>query len=138
MSPEDIEQNVTLLELLQDRATKEIDNDAGLDANQRTSAKDLIGQFFGVLVDTIKGGKMDYGATLVLKEKKISFASGILVSDGKKLETAFAKLVELAKNEPDFPDVKLNAGKHGAVNLHTIAVDIPDGEGEARELFGES
>jgi hypothetical protein len=137
MSKEDIEQNTTLLEVFRDRANKEIDKDDSLDAKQRTSAKDLVGQFFGVLTDTLKGGKIDYGAVLMLDEKKLSFASGILVADGKKLETAFAKLVELAKNEPDFPEVKLNAGKHGNVNLHTIAVDLPaDADEDARAIFG--
>jgi hypothetical protein len=137
ISKEDIEQNVTLLELLQQRASKEIDNDAGLETTQRTAAKDLLGQFFAVLTDTVKGGKMDYGAVLTLDETQLNFAGGILVADGKKLETAFAKLVELAKNEPDFPEVKLNAGKHGNVNLHTIAVDLPEEADEgARELFG--
>jgi len=137
MSKDEIEQNVTLLEIVRERAGKEIDNDAGLDATQRTAAKDLVAQFFGVLTDTVKGGTIDYGAALVLDEKKLNFAGGILVADGKKLETAFAKLVELAKNEPDFPDVKLNAGKHGNVNLHTIAVDLPsEADEDARELFG--
>jgi len=137
MSKEDIEQNVTLLNLLRDRAAKEIDNDAGLDANQRTSAKDLLSQFVAVLTDTVKGGKIDYGAALVLGEKKLDFAGGVMVADGKKLENVFAKLVELAKNEPDFPEVKLNAGKHGNVNFHTITVDLPDDADEdARDLFG--
>lgn len=137
MSKNDIEQNTALLDLVQDRASKEIDNDAGLDATQRTAAKDLLGQFFAVLTDTVKGGKIDYGAALVLDERKLNFAGGILVADGKKLETAFAKLVDLAKNEPEFPEVKLNAGKHGNVNLHTIAVDLPaEADEDARELFG--
>jgi len=137
MSPDEIEQNVGLLDALRDRAAKEIDNDAGLDAAQRKSAKDLLTQFFGVLTDTVKGGKLDYGAALMLDAKKLNFASGVLVSDGKKLEAAFSKLVELAKNEPDFPEVKLNAGKHGNVNLHTITVELPDSADEsAHEIFG--
>lgn len=137
MSKNDIEQYMTMLGLLQERAGKEIDNDAGLDANQRTAAKNLLGDFISVLTDTVKAGKIDYGAALVLDEKTLNFAGGILVADGKKLETAFAKLVDLAKNEPDFPDVKLNVGKHGNVNLHTITVDLPaDADDDARELFG--
>jgi hypothetical protein len=137
MSKDDIEQNTTLLKLVQERAGKGIDNDPSLDATQRTAAKDLLKDFFAVLTDTVAGGKIDYGAALVLDEKKLNFAGGILVADGRKLETAFAKLVELAKNEPDFPDVKLNAGKHGNVNLHTIAVDLPaEADEDARELFG--
>jgi len=137
MSPEDIEQNVALLEIFRDKAETEIDKDNSLDANQKTSAKDLIRQFFGVLTDTLKGGKMDYGASLMLEEKKLSFAGGILVSDGKKLEAAFTKLVELAKNEPDFPDVKLNAGKHGNVSLHTITADVPADDENARQILGD-
>jgi hypothetical protein len=125
------------LEVFRAKADKEIDNDAGLDANQRVTAKELIGQFFTVLTDTLKVGKVDFGAALMLEEKKLNFAGGIFVADGQKLEAAFAKLVDLAKNEPDFPDVKLNAGKHGNVNLHTINADIPADEEEARQIFGE-
>lgn len=137
MSKDDIEQNIALLDVVREKAVKEVDNDAGLDANQRTSAKEILAQVFAVLTDTVKGGKIDYGAALVLDEKKLNFAGGILVADGKKLEAAFAKLVELAKNEPDFPEVKLNAGKHGNVNLHTIAVDLPaDADEAAREVVG--
>jgi hypothetical protein len=137
MSPEDIEQNVALFEVFRARAEKEIDNDAGLEANQRAEAKDLLKQFFSVLTDTIKGGNIDYGATLMLEKEELDFAAGTLVADGKKLEAAFAKLVKLAENEPDFPEVKLNAGKHGDVNLHTIVVEIPADEEEAQKLFGE-
>jgi hypothetical protein len=137
LSEEDIEQNVALLEVFQTRAAQEIDNDAALDANQREAAKELLGEFFSVLTATVQEGNIDYGATLMLEDKKLSFAGGILAADGKKLEASFARLVELAKNEPDFPDVKLNAGKHGDVALHTIAVDIPENEEEAQELFGE-
>jgi hypothetical protein len=137
LGKDDIEQNVALLEMVRKRAESEIDNDAGLGPNQRASAKQIVGQFFTVLTDTVKQGTLDLGATLMLEEEKLSFAGGVHVADGRKLEEAFAKLVDLAKNEPDFPDVKLNAAKHGDVNLHTVEVDIPEGEEEARRLFGE-
>jgi hypothetical protein len=135
IAAEDIEANVKMLQLLQGRAETEIDNDAGLDANSRVTAKDLIAQVFDVLVTTVKEGKMDYGAALVLQGKALNFAGGVHVSDGKKLEAAFSKLVDLAKNEPDFPEVKLNAGTHGDVTLHQLAVALPDPD--AQKVFGE-
>jgi hypothetical protein len=135
ISPEDIDANVKMLQLLQGRAEKEIDNDAGLDANSRVTAKELIAQVFDVLVTTVKEGKMDYGAALVLQGKALNFAGGVHVADGKKLEAAFAKLVDLAKNEPDFPEVKLNAGTHGDVTLHQLSGPVPDPD--AQKVFGD-
>ena len=43
--------------------------------------------------------------------------------------------MDLAKNEPDFPEVQLNSGKHGDINLHTINVVVP--EEDAKRIFGE-
>jgi hypothetical protein len=135
MAQEDIETNGQLIDLFQKRFEKEIEDDAGLDAAARATAKELIGEVFAVLSDTVKAGKLDYGATLMLQDKNINFAGGVLVSDGKKLEASFAKLVELAKNEPDFPEVKLSVGNHAGVTLHTVNAKVDDFE--AQQIFGD-
>lgn len=137
MLKEDIDQALSLLTGVKENALKEIDNDPNLDGGKRAIVKDVLGSFMDVFTKTLEGGKLDGGAVLMLESKSVNFAAGGLVADGKQIETTFKKLVDLAKNEPDFPEVKLNAGQHGGITFHTLQAPIPDSESEARELFGE-
>ena len=57
------------------------------------------------------------------------------MSDGAALEKTFKKLIDLAKNEPDVPDVKFNADKHGqgyAELAGRIARTVTDWERQPR------
>lgn len=73
----------------------------------------------------------------MLDAKTIDFAAGGLVADGKAIEDSFKRLIELAKNEPDFPTVKLNSGSHGGITFHSVTAPIPDSEKEARDILGD-
>jgi hypothetical protein len=138
LGPEDIEQNKTLLATFKDQAMKHIDDDPKIDAPKREPLKQIFSQFVDVLSKTIESGKMDGGAALVLEPKNISFVAGGYVADGAGLEAAFKKLVDVAKDDPEFPKVKLDVATHAGVKFHTLSVPIPEGEEEAREFFGEN
>ncbi len=138
LAPQDIKRVQQMLKQLREEAMKEIDNDPDLAAGKREEAKAVVGKFITVLDQTVAAGRIDMGAALVLEPKSIAFASGGLVADGKALEDAVKDLVELAKDEPEFPSVKLNAAQHGGVTFHRLTAPIPETEEEARELFGES
>jgi len=49
LAPEDIAQYSTLLDLYKGKAMKEIDNDGNIDANLKTTAKEVVTDFFDVL-----------------------------------------------------------------------------------------
>lgn len=136
LGPEDILQQVNLLNTMKGQVMKQIDNDAGVEAAKREPIKQVVGQFMDVLTKTIESGKMDGGAALVLEPKNISFVAGLYVADGAMFETAFRKLVEVAKDEPEFPKVQFDVATHGGVKFHTLSVPIPEGEAEMREFFG--
>lgn len=136
-SKEEIEQTATLLKGVKQNAMKEIDNDPNLDAAKRGAAKEVLGSMMDVLVKTVEGGKLDGGAVLMLDSKTVDFAAGGLVADGKAIEDSFKRLIELAKNEPDFPNVKLNSGSHGGITFHSVTAPIPDSESEARDILGD-
>jgi hypothetical protein len=138
LGPEDIEQNKTLLATFKDQALKQIDDDPKIDAPKREPLKQIFSQFVDVLSKTIESGKMDGGAALVLEPNNISFVAGGYVADGAGLEAAFKKLVDVAKDDPEFPKVKLDVATHAGVKFHTLSVPIPEGEEEAREFFGEN
>ena len=90
----------------------------------------------GVMKKTIASGKMDGGAVLMLNDG-VAFAAGGYIADGKDVDAAFKELVELAKNEPDFPEVQFNAGSHAGVTFHTLSMPIPEGEDETRQALGD-
>ncbi len=134
---ETIEQFRVVMEGGRKAAYKGIDNDPDVPAEKRDAAKQVVGQFLDVVEQTIGEGRIDGGAALMLQPKSIGFVGGMLVSDGQKLDAAFKRLLELAKDEPDFPQVQLNAAKHGGVTFHYLTATIPEREAEARELLGE-
>jgi hypothetical protein len=119
------------------QAAKQIDDDPNLPPEKREAAKKVLGQLLDVLEKTLAGGKLDGGAALVLMPKSISLVAGGYVADGAAMEKAIKDLVDLGKNEPNFPEVKFNVGQHGGVQLHSLEHAIPESEAEARELLGE-
>ena len=135
---ESVEQLVALIGVGRQQAMEGIDNDASLpDDAARTAAKGVVNQLMDLIQSTIEEGKVDFGASLVLEPGSFTFASGTTVADGAEASRLLARVVELAKNEPDFPDVKLNAARHGDVNLHTISIPVPEDDADARRLLGE-
>ena len=137
VAKEDLEQTRTLLVGLKANALKDLDNNPELDAPRRAAAKELLSGFIDVLTQTLEEGKIDGGATLLLEPKSLNFVAGGLIADGAKVEALLKKLVDLAKDEPEAPDVKFNASEHGGINFHTITAPIPEGEGDAREILGD-
>jgi hypothetical protein len=135
VAKEDLEQTRVLIEGIKANVQKELDNDPNLDANRRVAAKELIAGFIDVMQKTLEEGKLDGGAALLLEPKSLNFVAGGLVADGAKVESLFKRLAELAKDEADAPEIKLNSGKHGDVNLHTISG--PNEDAKAREILGD-
>jgi hypothetical protein len=138
LAESDIAQFEAMVNAGRDQLGKQIDDDPNLTPEQRTVAKDVLGKLLDVFQDTAKSGKIDIGFALVLEPKSIGMVAGSYVADGPAFEKAVKEIVELAKNEPDFPKVQFNAGTHGSVTLHKASVPVPDREPEARELLGET
>ena len=138
MDKDDIKQMTSMLDLAKTRAMEEIENDGDLDTDaKREKAKEVVSGLLDTLSKTAEAGKLDGGAAMVLRPKSMSFIAGGKVAEPQELETALRKLVDLAKDEPDFPEVKFNAEKHGGVTFHTMSVPIPEGE-DARRVLGEN
>lgn len=136
MAPEDIDQQVAMIGTMKAQALKQIDADGNVEAGQKDAYKDVIGKFMDVLTSTVKSGKLDGGAALVLEPKNISFIAGGHVADGAALEAAFRKVVDVAKGDPDFPKVTFDVATHGGVKFHTLTYPIPATETEMRDFFG--
>lgn len=136
-SKEFLEQYGQAMKFPREMWMKQIDDSPDFPAEKRDAAKKVMGQLFDVLEKTQQSGKSDAGAALVLLPKSIAFAMGFYVVDGPALEKALKDAVDLAKGQPDFPQVQFNAGTHGDVKLHRLTAPVPAHETEMRELIGE-
>jgi len=138
MTPQDVEQLLFMLNTGRDRAIQEVEEDDDLnDDKKRDEAKRIIGEMFDVVEASVKTGKLDGGAVLLLGDQSMRFAAGSRVAKGKELERALRDLVKLADGDPEFPTTKLNIGKHKGVVFHGMEIDIPADEADAREIFGK-
>lgn len=138
MTEEDKAGLLMWLDVVQKKAMEEIEGDAGLEnADAKKAVKDVLTSFMEVIRETAKGGKMDLGATLSLSDG-VAFIAGGLVADGSKLDQTFRKLIDLAKNEPNFPGVKMDAEKHGDATFHVMSMPVPAEEKEARKALGDT
>jgi hypothetical protein len=137
IGPSDQEQMTGMVQTLRANTAKAIEEE-DLGAEGEQAAKDLVNNLFDVLDATVKGGKMNVGAALLLEDKSLFFGAGLQVADGSKIEDGLRKLAELAKDEPDFPGVNFDADTHAGVSFHTMAVPVPEDEAEARAMFGET
>ncbi|MEX0819324.1 MAG: hypothetical protein WD070_07015 [Pirellulaceae bacterium] len=137
---EDIEQTVQMLNAAREKALAEIDKDDDLPSDEaRAAAKEIVGSLMDVLQKTVEAGKLNGGAALVLEPRNINFVAGGFVADGKSIENDLKRLVEIAKQSKENPDVevKFDVASHGGNALHTITVPIPEREVEARKILGE-
>ena len=135
---QDIEQSKLVLQAVRDKAMTELENDPDLpDAQSRQAAKDIVNKLLDVLAKTIESGKLDGGAVVVMDPEAVRVVMGGYIADGAALEDALRQLVQLAQNEPDFPEVQFDAESHGAARFHKLSVPIPADEEDAQRLFGE-
>ena len=133
----DAAQSLAMLQGFRTKTLAQAENDPNLaDENVRKVAKEVLNELFDVVENTIKAGKIDMGAAIVLAPNSVSGAAGGFVADGPALEKAIKKLVELGKADPNFPPVKFDIETHKGVRVHTITVPMMDEGG--KKLFGDS
>jgi len=139
LAPTDIDQVLGNFKALRQQAMKEIDNDGRIpDPSARDTIKGALSSIMDAVESTIKGGKLDLGSSIVLEDDEFQMVIGGLLVDGAKLENGIKKLVELAKNAPDAPQIQLNAGSYKGVNFHVIEVPLDGASDDVQDIFGES
>ena len=138
IAPADVEQAATAINSIRRIAIAELDKDQDLqDEATRTVVKDLLNSLMDVLVDTIRTGKSDLGATLELNPGSVNFVMGAYVADGTAVEEILKKVVALGEQDANVPPVRFNASTHGSVRFHTVAIPVPQDEQQARQILGD-
>ncbi|MFV2066957.1 MAG: hypothetical protein ACC645_08245, partial [Pirellulales bacterium] len=135
---EEAEQATVMLDALKERAMRAIDEDEDLpDDEARNTLKEALSEVVEVAKATVAQGKIDGGALVKLEPGAVTLAAGAHVADAPRLEKAIQKIVELAKQDPNFPAVEWNAAKYEGVRFHTARVPVPEDEEEARKILGD-
>ena len=108
------------------------------DPDTPEALEEIAGSVLDVVERTVREGKTDVGATLVLAPGSFKFVAGVRVADGHALVDAFQKLFELARHQGEVPEMSFYAGKHGDLDLHTLSFPIAESDREARKMLGEN
>ena len=139
-SKQDIQQVQLLLKSFREAALKGIAEDTKLaDDQERKRAEKIVGQFLDLFESTVKLGKTDAGAVLMLQPDAMNFAVGGLISDGKKLADAVKQLAKFAQEKSsEVPEIKFDAQTYEGVTFHTVAIPLPGSQEPAQKLLGDT
>lgn len=136
ISKEDADQSVAAMKSVRDQMLKEIEKEANFRTDeQRAAVKSAFNNVMDALAATIDSGKFDMAASVVLKPDALSVVVGGHVADAEKVEKALKDVVEVAKDEPDFPGMEFNADSHAGARFHTMSIPVPDRD--AVKFLGE-
>ena len=138
-SEADIDQVTAMLAQLRGQAMQGIDRDDKLaNDDERQTAKQIVNDLLDLADATIKAGKMDLGATLVLQPGSLGFAAGGFIADGDKLAGTVKKLAGLAaQKDPNFPGIQFDAETYQGVTFHTAKIPLKDANAQVREILGD-
>ena len=130
-----------MIQTLRTQADKAIDDESELKSDtSRDAMKAAFSDFIDALDATLKAGVIDGGATLKVSPEALTFVAGGFIADPSKVESGLKKIAEVAKEEEGekVPEIKWAAETQGEVTFHTMSIPVPEGEEEARKLFGEN
>ncbi|MEM6330886.1 MAG: hypothetical protein AAF790_11630 [Planctomycetota bacterium] len=88
------------------------------------------------LEETLKTGRVDFGAHVLLDSDELGAVMGTKFSKPEKIEESLRKLEALAADDPDFPGVNWDAASHEGVAFHTMSIPVPDAE--AAQVLGDT
>ncbi len=107
------------------------------DPNAPAALNEIVNGVLDVVDRTVQEGKPEVAASVVLAPKSFKFVAGLHVADGRALADAFQQLFELARQQPDVPDVRFFAARHGEIDLHMLTVPISERDTDWRRTLGD-
>jgi len=135
-SESDVPQALATLDAARKQAEGELKKATDLTDEERANLERWLGEVFGVIGDTLKGGSINGGATVV-GEGPITVVAGATVVGAQRLEKVLKEAIAYAQTKPDFAkakvEVEYDSGNHAGVRFHTVSFPIPDDSDEARQ-----
>ena len=112
-------------------------------AEDTKAARQLVGGLLAVAKETIATGHVDKAMSVVLRPDAVTLVAGRNVANTARLDKTLKQLAEAArKKHPEFVAkvLKLDAGRHKGMRLHTLSLPVPKkckGRDKVVRLVGE-
>ncbi len=137
---EDIVQADAMIDELKSAGEKEIDKQVEkgeMTDGEAKTAKRILTDLLNVLVDSMKAGVIDMGGAAIVSEDSLSFATGLRIASGGKLEKSVKEIAELARAEGAPLEFRFDTATEDGIRFHEVDILVPENEEEARQFFGE-
>ncbi len=138
ITPEAVEQTRTTLKTYLTAINNSIADEDNLNSQQRAELSEMIERISDLALASIEEGKADVGALLLADQNDFRFVFGSFVSDGDEAAQIVKDLAEKVKSEPDAPSFQFDTSNYKGISMHLIEAEVPAGEDEARQVFGDT
>jgi hypothetical protein len=136
VAQEDMAQVESSLDTATKAAFKSIDENAQSSADAE-KAKEYIKRLVKLITESGRQGQLE-GAVNVTTNPSLNIVAALSVADGKQVEALAADLAKDVGTSNPSIQVQLMTGKQGSVNLHKVAVTLPEeADDSARKVWGD-
>ena len=135
MTKDEVESYKSILTGLRKQMADELDL-GDLSDDEADAVEKVLESLLSTAEKTMTKDGITNGGMVLTGNKKPTMALGFHAASTSDLESSLKNLAKVAEDSRGIK-VKLNAGKIGNTTLHEAAIPIPEGESEARAMFGE-
>lgn len=137
ISSASIEQTKTSLDSSLGMIRSAIESEGNLSDQEQADVNALIDRVAELAIASISEGKSDAGGLLLTEDGKFQFVFGAFVADGNEAAKIVKDLAAKVEGEPKAPRFEFDRSVYNGVTMHLVEADVPEGEAEARKVFGE-
>ncbi len=136
IGPEAVEQVTKSLDTVTGGLSTALDKAEDLTEEQRKEVQALVERIIDLSKKSITEGKADMGALLLANQNDFQFVLGSFIADGNEAAQIVKDLAAKLQGEPKAPSFQFDQSNYKGVSMHLIEADLPEGEDEARKMFG--
>ncbi len=138
ISPEDLPSMDKVFDDLQKQVAEKLAENEDLSDEEREALESLATTMIDTIKTTAKNGTIDVGIVGKTNGTQLNIGLALESADPSALEAEIKKIVPLAQRRADDKlEVKLDAFQMLNASFHEFKVAVPEGEEEARKIFGE-
>ncbi|HEV7282558.1 MAG TPA: hypothetical protein VGN57_20305 [Pirellulaceae bacterium] len=119
---------------------KEIDNDEDFeDEASREKVKAIMQDIVASVEKTIDQGVTSIAGSMILGESELNVIGAAKIADGQNLSASLDQLIDLSRQRGELEenDVTVEKTAEDGITYHVITAPVPEGNEDARELFGD-
>lgn len=136
VSPEVIEASEASMESVLASLRKALDDQDSIGDDVKVEVEELLAGLVDLTKKTMLEGKFDIGMMAMAGDNMLRVVGGAFVHDGDEVAAWVKKLADKLSQIPDAPEFRFDESTYSDVTMHSVVIDIPGNQAEARRLFG--